>query len=304
MDISFYSGQTDATTDSIVSTELGKPASQSVVIGSPMDTSFYSGQTDVTTGNIVSTKHGSSDPQATVLGYSGQTAIHSGQTDVTTASIITTQHVVVPTEAAITNKYTLNGQVITQVSQSDFFVDGKTLAIGSTLTAGVGPTAEPVVLETADGQTVIIVGDASSTLIPPPTSASHPLPLLTLGTITYTADDQTEYVIAGQTLRPGGSAIEVSGTLLSLIPEASEIVVDGSTTIVETVGLGGYIMSGFDVNPQSTITAHASGVGSGNGTGLVTFTSSGAKRFNPPFCPYSTARVMLLVVSTLVCAWF
>ena len=56
----------------------------------------------------------------------------------------------------------------------------------------------------------------------------------------YTANSLTDFVIAGQTLTPGGSIV-VNGTPISLPPGATDAVVGTST-----VGVGGYIMSGFN----------------------------------------------------------
>ena len=63
---------------------------------------------------------------------------------------------------------------------------------------------------------------------------------MTVGGQIYTANSLTDFVIAGQTLTPGGS-ITVNGTPISLLPDVTDAVVGTST-----VGVGGYIMSGFN----------------------------------------------------------
>ncbi|KAF2084278.1 hypothetical protein K490DRAFT_68887 [Saccharata proteae CBS 121410] len=64
---------------------------------------------------------------------------------------------------------------------------------------------------------------------PSPSQALPMLPVLTIGSHQYTANAATQYYLAlGQTLTPGGAAT-LDGTLLSLGPTASYIVVDGST---------------------------------------------------------------------------
>ena len=58
-----------------------------------------------------------------------------------------------------------------------------------------------------------------------------PPALLTFGGQTYTADSSSDFLVAGQTLTPGGK-ITVSGTVISEAPVGSGIVVVGSSTQV------------------------------------------------------------------------
>jgi hypothetical protein len=55
-----------------------------------------------------------------------------------------------------------------------------------------------------------------------------------------TANAQSEYVVGGQTLVPGGPGIVISGTTISLAPGATQVVVGSSTA-----GLGTVILSGL-----------------------------------------------------------
>ena len=188
-------------------------------------------------------------------------------------SLMLTTAMVYPT------RLTINSQIITQGSQSEYMVDGETLTPGSIFTITADSTVKAIALKSADGQTVIVVGHVTSTLLPSPVSSDHPaaVALLTFDATTYTANSESDYIIAGQTLRPGGSAITVSNTPLSLITQGSEVIIGGTTTIAETIGLGGYIMSGFGLNPTSTVVAQASSVGNVNGTSLFTFKNNGKK---------------------------
>ena len=227
-------------------------------------------------------------------------SIDDGQTDLMVGSAVLTNLAATPTGAVFSKTHSLDLQIITQSSQTKYLIDDKTLELGSTLTVTAGSAIETVALETANGQTIIVLGDTTTTLGSAPTATGNALPLLTLGANTY-APSQSGYVIAGQTLRPGGSAIEVSGTPLSLMPQGSELVVGGSTTILGTEGLGGVILSGFGgSSPKSTVGARASSAGSADGTGSVTFAGGGRKPVDF-FGSLWTAAVALLVVLTLAC---
>jgi hypothetical protein len=53
--------------------------------------------------------------------------------------------------------------------------------------------------------------------------------VLTLGTETFTANSLSQFLVAGQTLVPGGPAITVSGTPISLAPGATAAVVGSNS---------------------------------------------------------------------------
>ncbi|MCJ1241446.1 hypothetical protein MMC14_009451 [Varicellaria rhodocarpa] len=67
---------------------------------------------------------------------------------------------------------------------------------------------------------------------------------LTIGEMTYTPDSASDYLIASQTLIPGGQAITVSGLSISLASAASVVII-GTSTITKTHGTGGYIWTGI-----------------------------------------------------------
>jgi hypothetical protein len=56
-------------------------------------------------------------------------------------------------------------------------------------------------------------------------------PVIPLAGTTITANSASQYTIGTQTLIPGGTAIKISGTLLSLAPSATAVVLGGSRTI-------------------------------------------------------------------------
>jgi hypothetical protein len=118
--------------------------------------------------------------------------------------------------------------------------------------------------------TAIVVGDTTSSLpqvnIPPVQAQARPAPVLTIGSSTLTPNAATQFFIApGQTLTPGGSAT-VDGTIVSLAPSASFVVIGGSTQVLPTgVGSVPVITSPPRiVVGDSTVTAQFPQAGPGN----------------------------------------
>ena len=161
---------------------------------------------------------------------------------------------------------TVDDYTLTPNGISEYIIAGQTLfpgALAITVSGtpiSLGPDASAIVIE-------------SSTIPILPSSNINKPPLLTIDGITYTPNSASDYIIASQTLIPGGPPITVSGTQLSLFPGASDLVI-GTSTIDETAGLGGYIWSGIGGvgRPTPAITATtntASGSSkTGNGTGI------------------------------------
>lgn len=79
----------------------------------------------------------------------------------------------------------------------------------------------------------------SPPVIPQPTptepggSPQINLPTLTIGPSSYTPNAQSAYNIDGQTLVPGGSAIIISGTTISLGSSATAIIIGGNTQFLQ-----------------------------------------------------------------------
>lgn len=138
--------------------------------------------------------------------------------------------------------------VISQDSTDGNFVIGgsTTLIPGQTVT--IDDT--PIAIQTLGGKTQVVVGTTAVPLEPEtilitekPKITVAPIllpPIITLGTTTITANAQTEYAIADQTLKPGGDAITVSGTVFSLAPSATAVVVNGRTSSLAPVAGGVY----------------------------------------------------------------
>ncbi|KAL5374014.1 hypothetical protein DPSP01_012248 [Paraphaeosphaeria sporulosa] len=130
---------------------------------------------------------------------------------------------------------TVAGAAITPLPSAgpSFTIDGQLLTPGGRIT--VSGTA----ISLAPGGTAFVVNGAITTLAPSAT-------LLTIGGNTYTALPSAgpAFVIAGQTLTPGGT-ITVAGITISLAPGASALVVNGVTTLLSP---------GSRANPEAVIT--------------------------------------------------
>ncbi|KAF6230532.1 hypothetical protein HO133_004876 [Letharia lupina] len=116
------------------------------------------------------------------------------------------------------SKYTAN-------AASQFVVAGQTLTPGGQITVASTPIS---LHPSAD---VAVVGGSTQVLTTP---APSPDPaVLTFAGSTYTADAASQFVVAGQTLSPGGQ-IRVASTLISLAPSANVAVIGTSTQSLAT----------------------------------------------------------------------
>lgn len=115
------------------------------------------------------------------------------------------------------------GSTYTANSASQFVIAGKTLTQGGSINVAGTPISLP-----SGANAVVVAGSTQALITPAPASAPA---VLTFGGSTYTANSASQFVVAGQTLTPGGQII-VSGTPIS---EASAgagsayAVVGGST---------------------------------------------------------------------------
>ncbi|KAH7398855.1 hypothetical protein DE146DRAFT_509949 [Phaeosphaeria sp. MPI-PUGE-AT-0046c] len=124
-------------------------------------------------------------------------------------------------------------------SGGNFVIGGSaTVAPGQTITVNDVPLA----VHTNAGVVEVIVGTNTIPLQPntvqpdnkprvtyPPTMLA---PMLTVGTETIAPNAQTQYVVSGQTLSPGGGAIIVAGTTISMMPSATAVVINGATSVL------------------------------------------------------------------------
>jgi hypothetical protein len=93
--------------------------------------------------------------------------------------------------------------------------------------------------------------------IKPTAAAGKDAPTITFNGFTATPDYSSEYVLDEQTLKPGGPAITISGTQVSLAPGASAIVVGSSTSVLVASGSPGDKAQDDSPAPVLTLTANS-----------------------------------------------
>jgi hypothetical protein len=119
---------------------------------------------------------------------------------------------------------------------------GSGLGSGPTFVVGDQTLAPGGQAITVSGTTISLVTGGSSVVINGVTSAvANPpamfVPTIAIGNNIFTpvSGSGSTFVIADQTLVPGGQAITVSGTVISLAPSASFVVVNGVTSTLTNV---------------------------------------------------------------------
>ena len=154
-----------------------------------------------------------------------------------------------------------NGLSYTANSASKFIIDGQTLAPGSAI------TASGTVLSLDSGASFAVIGTST---IPIATNAPVTNEVFTYANQAYTPNTESKIVIQGQTLAPG-SAINVSGTQLSMGTAATDVVVGTSTQGIGNVIIGGF--NGASENSTGTVTPFSgtSRSVSSNGFALLSF---------------------------------
>ena len=163
---------------------------------------------------------------------------------------------------------------------------GFAIAPGTTLLPGSSLTLSGTLLSLAPNGASLQIGSQTITLSRTPSTTR--LPTLTINGQTITANPLGQYLLGNQTLIPGGSALTISGTVVSLASNQSVLVVGSRTqrlvngTLVDatsvgtttTAGLGGAIISGIGGGGESTgaaqggQTSTAGGVRMGVGWGV------------------------------------
>lgn len=157
---------------------------------------------------------------------------------------------------------TIGGQTVTANSLGQYHIGGQILTPGGTV------TVSSTVISLASDQTDAVVGTRTEVLGPHPTGGLDSGPAvatrsnLTLGSQTLTSNSLGQYNIDGQTLTPGG-AITVSGTMLSLAPNGSDVVVG-----TKTEALGPYITAGLRSGSKGTEVQDSQGRAVGTRDGL------------------------------------
>ncbi|MCJ1475657.1 hypothetical protein MMC13_004320 [Lambiella insularis] len=147
-----------------------------------------------------------------------------------TVLVIGTLPITLVSNAATLPILTIAGSILTADPASEYTYGSQTLLPGG---PAITVSSTPIFL--ASAATVLVIGTKTIPLTP----SAATLPLLTIASSTLTANSASDFVYGTQTLAPGGPAITVAGTPLSLAPAATQVVLGSS----ETVGLGGVIVS-------------------------------------------------------------
>ncbi|KAI5364973.1 hypothetical protein Slin15195_G045110 [Septoria linicola] len=122
---------------------------------------------------------------------------------------------------------TLDGTVISGDDKTEFILGGQTLAPGeSAITIGDNT------LELPAGGTAVVVNGHTSPIVATLAPNNRPAPKFTFGDDTITTNAATEFVIASRTLTPGGQAITLAGTTLSVASDASAVVINGHSSAI------------------------------------------------------------------------
>ncbi|KAL5321204.1 hypothetical protein ACEPPN_012016 [Leptodophora sp. 'Broadleaf-Isolate-01'] len=109
----------------------------------------------------------------------------------------------------------VDGTSITGNTESGFVIGTQTLFPGSAITAS--------------GQ-VITLPSPITTQTPAPTQTPSPetIPVILIGSSTFTQNSASAFIIGSQTLSPG-SAVTISGQVISLSPTGNAVIVNGAT---------------------------------------------------------------------------
>ena len=187
---------------------------------------------------------------------------------------------------------TIGGSKITANSQSHFVIGSQTLAAGSSAI-----TVSGQVISLVSSGNAVVFGERTQAIHAPSQFIATQAPILTIGHATITANSRSEYVVAGQTLQAGSSAITISGSKISLAPSASAVVINGQTaaltphSILATVAppaitVGGstikptnsdeYVVAGQTLKPGSAITVSGTPISLASGALDVVIGSSTA----------------------------
>lgn len=146
---------------------------------------------------------------------------------------------------------TINGVAVTPNSASTYVVEAQTLRPG-----GPAITVSGTRISLASDTAAVVVGSETSVIsrfmptraVEParPKSDSPQPATLTINGITVIPNSASVYVLETQTLEPGGPAITVSGTRISLASNAATVVVGSQTSALsKTMGIGDYVWAGL-----------------------------------------------------------
>ncbi|KAF2861308.1 hypothetical protein K470DRAFT_230717 [Piedraia hortae CBS 480.64] len=153
------------------------------------------------------------------------------------------------------------------------------LGPGATLTPGGVVTIDGTTISLADEATAIVVDGKTQGLNP---AAVTPMPCLTLGKTVYQPNAGSTFDVGGTIFAPGGVAV-VSGTTISLSPDASYVVINGKTTQLGATATG-HVIATITAPPILTVDGQVYG-GNGGTTYVIgeqSLTPGGAVTMSGP----------------------
>ena len=212
---------------------------------------------------------------------------------------------------------TIGSAKITGNAASQYMVGGQTLA------PGTGPiTVSGQVISLASAGKLVVFGPSTQAINTPPMVLSTRPPNLTIGGLIVTANAASNYVYAGQTIHPGGSAIVVGGTKISVAPSATELIIGSSTEalrppsilvttapplvtfgsqILRADASSDYIIGGQTLTPGHAITISGTILSLAPGASEVVIGSS-TEYLTPQIVSISTGPPIITIESTTLSA--
>ncbi|KAF1917674.1 hypothetical protein BDU57DRAFT_555471 [Ampelomyces quisqualis] len=160
-----------------------------------------------------------------------------------------------------------------------FVVAGQTLAPGGQAITVAGTT-----LSLVAGESSVVVNGVTSAVEYPSITSSQPRIVVGKSVFTLVPGPGTTFVIADQTLSPGGQAITVAGTVISLAPSASFVVVNGVTSAFPNV-VAAQITGAPALTIGNNVFQPLQGTGRSYLVGSSTLTPGGAITFHLPRHP-------------------
>ena len=180
-------------------------------------------------GQLQSSSHG--NVIASAARPSNEMPSHTSDTTVAATTPALSAPIVIGTSTATANSdgnYMIGTHAL-QPTDSHYELQGTTYALDSS-------------------KSVLIVNAISTYVVAPAQHASdvHQAATLTINGVTVTPNPASNYVVETQTLKPGGPAITVSGTRISLASNAATVAVGSQTSALSTtMGIGDYVWAGL-----------------------------------------------------------
>lgn len=139
---------------------------------------------------------------------------------------------------------TFDHSLVTATPNFQIVVAGQTLIAG-----GAAQTVSGTRISLAPSASAIVIGSSTSLLASESRTAAI---ILTLGSSTYAATLSANLAIGSQILSPGGAAITVGGTPISLDAQGTDIAM-GTGAGAQDISLGTLIMGAFGPSPSSPL---------------------------------------------------